>query len=183
MDRRNFLKASLATAVAPFVPTVAAAAPVAVPPPNPLHPVWAVGTEEGRDWILTRAPTLKDAQEIWRSEQGCYCMDDCDEETAAECEDCQSPIGHRVKALDDKLETTGRNEAAAIAGWINECERCGADEVWPDDYHVLANDECVCDECMTLADWREVNPQRYEELCDELLTEEYGPDLRFPQWW
>jgi len=178
MDRRQFLMGTAAVAVAPLVPTVAAPAPMT---PVALDPVWAVGTEEGRDWILTRAPTLKDAVAEWRSVNGDYC--ECDPDTDETCDDCRHPEGHRVRSLDDKLETTGRNKAALIAGWINDCERCGADEVWPDDYHVLANDECVCDECMTLADWREANPQHYEELCDELLTEEYGPDLRYPQWW
>lgn len=172
MDRRRFLLGSVAVAGAALVPTAAAAAPVAVPPV--LHPVWAVGTEEGRDWILTRAPTLKDAIAEWRSVNGDYC--ECDPETDETCDDCRHPEGHRVKSLDDKLETTGRNKACYIAGWMGECDRCGWDECDPSDYQVLdATDERVCDECMTLADWRVHNPRHYEDLCDELLTEEYGP--------
>ncbi len=180
MDRRQFLIGSAAVASATLVPTVAAAAPVAVSPPV-IHPVWAVGTEGGRDWQLLRAPALEDAIAEWRGIWGDPC--DCDPENE-DCEDCcAKPEAFRVKALDDKLETTARNRAHHIAGWMGTCERCNWDECDPSDYNVLPDDELVCDECMTLADWRVTNPKHYEELCDELLTDEYGPDLRYPQWW
>jgi len=175
MDRRQFLIGAAAGAALPLVPTAVAAAPVA---PPVLHPVWAIGTESGRDWQLLRAPTLRDAMLEWMDERG-----SCEGCTPEDCECYGAPEGHRVKALDDKLETTGRNEAHRIAGWMGTCERCNWDECDPSDYYVLPDDELVCHECMTLADWKTEDPAYYAELCDELLTEEYGPDLRFPEYW
>lgn len=175
MDRRQFLIGAAAGAALPLVPTAVASAPVA---PAALDPVWEVGTDGGMDWQLLRAPTLRDAMLEWMDERG-----SCEGCTPEDCECYGAPEGHRVPRLDDKLETTGRNEAAKIAGWCNTCERCDWSEIDPSDYYVLANDECVCGECMTLADWKTEDPEYYDEQMDELLTEEYGPDFRFPEYW
>lgn len=173
MDRRQFLIGAAAGAALPLVPAAVAAAPV----PQVLHPVWAVGTEGGMDWQMMRAPSLEAAIEIWRGDTG-VCSPGCE---CCDPDDVPEPDGHRVPKLDDKFETTGRNRAAQIAGWLTQCDRCDYDEC--SDYYVMADDEAVCTDCMTLADWRVVDPAYYAEQIDELLTEEYGPDLRFPEHW
>lgn len=176
MDRRSFLASAAAGVVAPLVPVPVASAVLPSLPVAPLHPVWEVGTEGEMNWELLRAPNIEAARAAWLDEKG-----RCSGCTVGNCECYGTPDARRVKALDDKFETTGDNEARRIAGWLGTCNRCDHNECY--DWRVLANDEAVCDECMTLADWETEDPEYYAELIDEALTKEYGPDLRFPEWW
>lgn len=178
MDRRQFLVGATAGAVAPLI-----AAPVSMPAAVvspavavPLPPVWEVGTDGDMNWELLRATTKEAAMEAWLDEKG-----RCNGCAVGDCECYGTPEARRVKRLDDKLETTGPNEARRIAGWLGTCNRCDDSEVY--DWRVLVNDEAVCDECMTLADWKTEDPEHYVELIDELLTDEYGPDLRHQEYW
>lgn len=166
MDRRQFLLGAAAGAVVPLV-SIPATPVLAAPPTVPLPPVWEVGIEGEMNWDLMRAPTLEAAQNMWLDEKG-----RCEGCVVGDCECYGTPDARRVKSLDDKLETTGHNRARQIAGWLGWCSRCGENECH--DYHVFANDESVCSDCMTYGDWRQVDPKYADELLEEMLDDEYG---------
>lgn len=166
MDRRQFLSGAAAGAVVPLV-SIPAMPISAAPPIVPLPPVWEVGIEGEMNWDLMRAPTLEAAQNMWLDEKG-----RCKGCVVGDCECYGTPDARRVKALDNIFETTGDNRARQIAGWLGWCSRCGENECH--DYRILANDESVCDDCMTYSDWRQADPKYADELLQEMLDDEYG---------
>lgn len=168
MDRRQFLSGATGALAAPLVTLpVAASAFTPVAPVVPLPPVWEVGIEGEMNWDLLRAPTMEAAQNMWLDEKG-----RCQGCVIGNCECYGTPDARRVKVLDKIFETTGDNRARQMAGWLGWCSRCGENECH--DYHVFANDESVCSDCMTYGDWRQVDPKYADELLQEMLDDEYG---------
>lgn len=185
--RRDVLRGAAAVASVavlppmPMVSTAVAAAPTA----EPLL-AFMVGTPGEFDGAFVRARNIKEAFEIWGEEQGHMAGSD-------ECENCYDPqkpdapcscdpayYALRMEQWDNlKGEPSGGDWLDAGLGYI--CDRCNYETFSGDGYNV--NGDAICTDCMTLADWKVVDPEHYAEEVDQLLTDEYGPDIRFPEYW
>ena len=161
VNRRDFLLGSAAAAVAVQLPIPAGAGAVA-PVAKPL-PVWSVGTPGDYNYELIRAATKEAAEAEWYEVKG-Y---DEEEREHYWCEADRAP-----HALDEYTGDLDSLEAAEMAGWGYVCGRCGYEQ-GPCDWHAI-KDQAVCYECLSLSEWKQVDPDRYAEMLDELLFDEYG---------
>lgn len=178
--RRDILRGSAAVAAAavlPAVPISAAVLAEVVPAAPPLLG-WSIGTEGSMDWEAVFAPTKEEAVKEWLSIKGT--CDGCPHDTGENdvCECYPDIMGHRSPAFDAHVNAAAVPDIAKHEdGWCNiECDRCGntSDETTSWDVNRVIGSEIVCEDCMTLADWKVDDPEHYEMLVDDLLTEEYG---------
>lgn len=178
LTRRTILQGVTAAAIAPsmsIVPSVGA--PVAA---EPLL-AFVVGTPGDFDGACVFARTAREAFEQWSLDQGTL-------EDDGSCERCDSDkctCDHTYYATRmERWDNLGHDPTPADwmkAGMGYMCERCDNEQGFGDGYEI--DGKAICVDCMELADWKLADPERYEEQVDELLTEEYGPDLRHPEWW
>ena len=130
------------------------------------------------DWEAVFAPTREEAVKEWLSIKGT--CDGCPHDTGVDevCECYPNIDSHRSPSFDAHVdEAIVPDVAKHQDGWCNiECDRCGntSDETTSWDVNRIIGAEIVCEDCMTLADWKIDDPEHYEMLVDELLTEEYG---------
>jgi hypothetical protein len=150
-----------AAAVAAAIPAQAAA-----PVSQAATPAWIVGTPGEYNWQAIFAKTEEEAIRLWVEEEtgleGCErgeASDDCD------CEFCCSLYSdldaERVKEFDGKTDITPGDWLSAGKGHI--CSRCGY-ETSRDEGGKAIGKEAVCSDCMTLADWDIVDPERAAEI-------------------
>jgi hypothetical protein len=187
MNRRDVLTtgaavAAIATA-SPVLPPIVEKAIEQVAPP----PAWIVGTDGEFDWQHVTGCTPHEAilnylDEVWQIEWKCEtagtdqpgCPDN-----ELPCEFCERYRGldyKRMPKWDGLRETTPADWIRAGMGAF--CDRCGEETgsfngAWivPEN----GKDQVVCEECMTLADYDQVDPKRAAELreidsewdCDE----------------
>ncbi|TIU94525.1 MAG: hypothetical protein E5W09_22940 [Mesorhizobium sp.] len=157
MDRRQFLKSASSGVLAAAlpVPVLAAAAPALdVTAAAPLQ-AFVVGTPGEFDWMHVAANNAQDAIKMWLDDRG---YDDEEYGFALSVQ--------RVPAWD------GRNtDSVNPADWIRAnlghcCSRCGY-ECHPETGAQAIGDEVVCEECLTLPDQLEGNP---EDVVDDLAN-------------
>jgi hypothetical protein len=177
INRREAIKLGGAAVVATAVPALPVAA-VAEPPLL----AFVVGTPGEHDGLFVLARTAQEAFSEWRAER----IGHTDGEACAICENlpCDCDINHyatRVKRWDGlKGEPTGGDWIDAGFGYI--CDRCNYEIGGSCDGHNV-DGLAICEHCMTLDDYRKTDPETYAEMVEEIMTAEYGPDLRYPQWW
>ncbi|WP_345820409.1 hypothetical protein ABC766_00060 [Methylobacterium fujisawaense] len=175
LSRRSFLAAAGAAATVAGLPAGASVpvAPVAKAVKPPL-PTWIVGTPGEWDHEIIRAAS-REAAVLMR-------CDDCegadDEDFAGpdgcECEPCLARSGYEATRVP---EWDGRPESSIGSGdWLDRgseaiCSRC--------DYETAKemggwniNGKAVCEDCMTLADWDIVDPERAAELRADMAEDE-----------
>ena len=108
----------------------------------------------------------------WQIQEGSW-----DEEHDC-CQACElNPCGcdlaaQRVPAWDDKTVIAGDTDWWE-AGFGAYCSRCSY-ETHPDNGGELIHDQIVCQDCLTLADYKVCSPDHYAELIEDLMCEEYG---------
>jgi hypothetical protein len=176
VTRRDALRMGLAAAASAALPAgVAAAAESAAQ--GPLAPAYVVGTPGEYDWIFVRARSEEQAILQWLDDRAEDPADHCDAEHCV----CESFKAARAcahyAAPDIAVERAEELDAIAKptpgdwmrAGFCLTCSRCGY-EINIDDGGRGVGDEAVCEECMTLADWEIVDPERAKTMREEIET-------------
>jgi hypothetical protein len=155
INRRDVLIGVAAVAAAAKLPTAGAVAK-----PAEVIPAWAVGTPGEFNWQHIVARTAEKAERVFRAEN---CDFECEEDTlCGECEGCTMEVVAERKPVWDGLENpTSADWLRAGSGTY--CSRCSY-ETFPEENGHPVGDEAVCEECMTLADWDIVDPERAAEL-------------------
>jgi hypothetical protein len=151
--------AALAVAALPAVPSLAAPQPI-------LAPAWTVGTPGEYNWQAIFAETEDAARRAWVEDYaGFTCCENGKESEECDCEFCHHFHGdlevNRVPKWDGKSKIEAADWFAAGMGHV--CSRCGEETSAEDDGHPVGK-EAVCHDCMTLADWDIVDPERAAEL-------------------
>ncbi len=174
MNRREFLAGTSAVALAAAMPVMAAPGFVGLDlARGPDLVAWAVGTQGEYDWAWHLAPDERTARLAWvadfvgddRCESGGDPKDDCD------CDVCcnfRSADAQRIPEWDGKKV---KPPDWLAVGMGHLCSRCGHETSREDGGHAVA-DEVVCEDCMKLADWDVVDPERAAEMRAELADEE-----------
>lgn len=165
LSRRQFVCTAIAASVLPRgIPGLPATAAVAAP--APLLPAWVVGTPGEFDWQMIRAVT-EEAALIERAREE-YGDGECfDREACTGCEYCE-PLGcgyeaSRASAMDTIVSPSPADWLRA--GFNHTCSRC-EDEYASD--NIAVGDEAVCEDCMEIADWEIVDPERAAEMRADL---------------
>lgn len=173
-SRRDVFKlaAGAIAAAATPAPLAIAAEAAATMAPAATRLAWAVGTPGEFDWQHITAGTEDEAIRRYACETvgGDGCEDGGEDD--CECEWCLvigSVEAQRQPAWDQKSETT--NADWLRVGMGSFCSRCGYETISEEGGHAVG-DEAVCADCMTLADWDIVDPERAAELRTEIAEEE-----------
>lgn len=170
-SRRNFLALSGAAIAASVVPFTAATTPIATVA-KPLLPAWVVGSDDNWNYRVIRAATEHDARVRWMSaEEGTdgKCEEDRPFNEECDCDECRlyfSADATRHPEWDDKSVKIGDQHWHA-AGLGSHCARCSEEAFDHDGAKFVAN-SVVCCECLTLADWDIVDPERAAEMRADL---------------
>ena len=179
ISRRALLLGTSAVAVAAALPAVPVAPAVAKAAKPPL-PTWIVGTPGEWDHEVIRAAT-REAAIAFRAE-GCEFEEDPDEEEGlggpnCACEDCTARAGYeatRVPQWDGRpIQSIGGGDWLDI-GNETICSRCDYETAKENGGHNVGG-KAVCEDCMTLADWDIVDPERAAELRAEQEDEPLLP--------
>lgn len=194
--RREFLVGASAVVAAGSVGIPTGGAPIAAAESTaaPTLMAYVVGTPGEHDGQAIWAANARDAFEQWAHDRGSLDHDGiceyCDNwERNAEgdavltrpCSCDEKYYTTRIKAWDGLSDQHLSTGDWIDAGFGSFCERCGNETSSDDAYN--REGDAICNDCMTLADWKVVDLERYQELLDEALTAEYGPDLRYPEYW
>lgn len=171
INRREILIGTAAVAVAASLPEIAAAVPASVVPAE-VMPSWVVGSEGEFNWQHIVARTEREAIRLY-----CDDLGDLDEECGHDsntegCECCETMSCYqadRVPKFDGKQNITAADWLRAGLGHI--CSRCSYETFREEGGHAVG-DEAVCADCMTLADWDIVDPERAAEIRAELAAED-----------
>lgn len=151
--------AVIASAALPSVPATAAPAPEIIP-------AWVVGTPCEGDWQHIIARTKREALRKFVCDGG---YDDFEDECKHavhqdDCDCCEALADFDAKRIArwDGLQST-TNADWLRAGMGTVCSRCGY-EVFVEEGGHAVGDEAVCSDCMKLADWDIVDPERAAEI-------------------
>ena len=155
IHRRELLVGTAALAVSASIPVLPSLAA-----PTEVTPAWAVGTPGEFNWQHVIAKTADEAERIFRAE---WCDFECEEDTpCGECEGCTLEVVPERKPMwDGLLNPTSGDWLRAGCGTY--CSRCSY-ETFPEECGHAVGNEAVCEECMTLADWDIVDPERAAEI-------------------
>lgn len=161
MNRREFLAASAAAAIAPALPALLTEQAVGVDlAVGQDLTAFTVGTPGEFDWqwIVARSP--QEAFREWLAER---CLDD---EDAPEFD---PDFVNRVPAWDGKTDVSDGDWLRAGLGHC--CSRCGY-EAYADNGGRAVGPDAVCEDCLTLADIAAIDPaQAVEDLADRIADE------------
>lgn len=186
--RREFLSGAVALAAAeamPFGPALGA--PIAVVPIEAPTFAFVVGTPGEHDGQFVRAHNAREALEKWIDERWSYGPEGPSADR--ECPHCEAlPCTCDVNKLVTRVPAWDAFDGEPTSGdWIDRgfghiCERCNY-EIGDssDGYNVRG--EAVHSDCMELADWKLVDPERYAEIVEEMMTDAFGPDVNDPWSW
>ena len=136
-------------------------------------PAWVVGTPGDFDGQVIRAATEEDAIAEWLDDMWiqCECGDVLDSGEVIGPEDCYR-CTHSVEAeRSTYFDDIDKPKAGdwLRAGMGTHCSRCGYEVHVEAGGHAIG-DEAVCEDCMTLEDWRIVDPARAAEMEAEDLA-------------
>ncbi|GAA0235697.1 hypothetical protein LNAOJCKE_0900 [Methylorubrum aminovorans] len=170
LSRRALLLGTSAVAVAAAMPA-AQIAPAVAKVAKPALPTWIVGTPGEWDGEVIRAATREAAIRL-RCEE-CEFEDSPDADPASgeggpecECEACYEGRGYeatRVAEWDGRpVDTIGGGDWLDV-GREAICDRCNYETSEDAGGHNIGG-KAVCEDCMTLADWDIVDPERAAEL-------------------
>lgn len=183
--RRDIIKSVLAGAASMAMPSAGAIANFAPPleATTPKLVGWSVGSEGSMNWYPIFAETEEAAIAEWVDIAG-VCSD-CPRSTPGSTDVCEcypDITADRSRAFDEYATTCEPvpDVAKHRAGWCNiDCSRCGhtSDETVSYDVAEDVDGQVVCHDCMTIADWRIVDPSHADELLSEELDREYGPEI------
>lgn len=153
--RRELLIGTAALAVSAGIPTLPSLAA-----PTKIIPAWAVGTPGEFNWQHIVAETAERAERLFRNEN---CDFECEEGSpCGECEGCTLDVEAERKPIwDGKSSLTSADWLRGGSGTY--CARCNYETFPEGDGHPVG-DEAVCHDCMTLADWDIVDPERAAEI-------------------
>ena len=161
INRRELLvgAAALATSASlPVLPSITA--------PAEIIPAWVVGSEGEFNWQHIIAKTEREACRFFAQECGDY-EDECDHDSYQEgCDCCES-----ISAYDAERKPMWDGkpyDSISPGDWLRSgtghvCSRCSY-ETFPEEGGHGVGDEAVCEDCMTLADWDVVDPERAAEI-------------------
>ncbi len=174
IPRRQFLAlgaSAAASAALPATPIACEAA--AAPIPNTV--MWIVGTPGEADWQPVRALSFDEARRFRAIEEWgeCEAEDEPrhrDEHGVCQCDYCSRLAGYearRQEAWDDK-----KADDVTDADWFRarmdaHCSRC-MDHADPEYGGAIVADQVICEDCMTIADWEQVDPEYAAELRGEM---------------
>lgn len=159
------------------VANIPAASALATPTPEVL-PAWVVGSEGEYNWQHITARTEREALKLFAEDCGDY-EEDCGHvEYQDGCDCCEEIFQYTAER---KPMWDGRREVSP-GDWIRSgtghiCSRCSY-ETSPDEGAHGVGDEAVCEECMELADWDIVDPDRAAEIRTDLADR---PNLAPPR--
>lgn len=164
LSRRSVLIGSAAVVAASSLPTIVPI--VEASTPAKVIPAWVVGSDGEFNWQHIIAKTEREALRMFAQECGDY-EDDCEHDSYEEGCDCCMAIGsydaERKPMWDGKRygDITPGDWLRSGSGHV--CSRCGYETFREEDGHAIG-DEAVCPDCMTLADWDIVDPERAAEM-------------------
>lgn len=174
ITRRFLLAAAAMTAASAAIP-VSAAAPTPAPHVGHRLPAWIVGTEGEFDYEMVRASTAADAIAARVAEltgqDRCSCAPG-DFDGCAYCDIAPSYDAYRVEVFDT-LERDPTGAEWFSAGLGTHCDRCGF-ETHPETGGVAIGKFAICEDCLTLADWDVIDPQRAAEMRAEEAEAAHG---------
>jgi len=172
ISRRQLLTTVAATAAVAALPLISAVADAPLAAPAEVIPSWVVGSSGEFNWRHIVARTQREALRFFAEDLGDYDGEECGHEDYQEgCECCEAVCCYevdRVPRFDGKATITAADWLRANLGHI--CSRCSYETFREEGGHPVG-DEAVCSDCMTLADWDVVDPERAAELRAELADE------------
>lgn len=163
LSRRDLIVGAVVMTAAANLPAMPAAAVAQAP----VIPAWAVGTPGEFNWQHIIARSAEQAERIFRNE---HCDFECDEDSpCGECEGCTLDLfAERKPDWDGKVEVSSGDWLRSGSGSM--CSRCSYETFPEEDGHAVG-DEAVCSDCMTLADWDIVDPERAAEMRADALPD------------
>jgi hypothetical protein len=171
VTRRHALQLGAAALTAAIVPATTAIAQAPT-----LLPAWFVGTAGEWDWEFVRGATEQDAILNYLGERGLGITCEAVEEgEPVPPEDCDCEVCMVIGRVDAERKTgldNVRNPTKAQMfenGLGQYCDRCDY-EAYPNESGYVVGSEVVCSDCMTIADWDVVDPERATELRAEKET-------------
>lgn len=170
LTRRSLLLGATALAGTTALPPVALAdeaATAAAPEIASRLPAWIVGPADDSVRKVVRAATEKAAIAGWFDRNGIVCecgttMPDGETVGPDECERCSYWLDAQRAEEFDAIDHPTPGDWLR-AGHGAACSRCGDETFCEWNGHAIG-DEAVCECCMTLEDWRLVDPERAAEM-------------------
>ena len=184
ISRRTMLALTGSAAVSAVVPSMAVATTMPVKSGSGI--AWLVGTPGEFDYQHIVAQTAEEARRRWVNDRiggsGCEVIEEIASAGGLEayladggeppavycdCEWCNAFHGcdaNRIPVWDGRAEGSPTH-----ADWLREgmgtfCDRCSYECFEAEGTGFAVGDKAVCEDCMTLADWRIVDPKRAAEL-------------------
>lgn len=167
MNRRELLKLGTSALVVAAMPMTALQA---VAPPLP---AWAVGVPDEWNWDAFHAATEHEARLQWV--EG-WCDPTCEQggdagREGCDCESCERYFSAEVMR---RPMWDGKDVRPGSVEWFNadcgaNCDRCGYETSRDECGQVVAG-KIVCSDCLTIEDWRLIDPEYAAELEDEELV-------------
>lgn len=190
--RRDVIRGGAAIVAATLVPAVPVGV-VALAEAAPAAPMlaWAFDIRGGDYRSTVIAPNAKTAHAMMIDEHfDCDLADDCPRRiygNKAECtvDDCNCDDSGMGQVERDKhLDAAAARGEITIedyhaAGWGYVCARCG-DEPMGGDWEPVDGDP-VCNDCITIDEWRKINPKHAAELEQDALLDGMT-DEQFAAW-
>jgi hypothetical protein len=164
LSRREVFIGAAAVVAAASIPAISAIPAAAAP--AELIPAWVVGSEGEFNWQHVVARTERQALRFFAQECGDY-EEDCDHDSHQDDCDCCDAIASYT--AERKPMWDGKREGEITPGdWLRSgtghvCSRCSY-ETFPEEGGHGVGNEAVCEECMELADWDIVDPERAAEI-------------------
>lgn len=164
LNRREMLVGAAAVAIAANIPAL----PSVSAPPE-IIPAWVVGTPGEFDWQHIIAKTEDQARRFFAAE---VIGGDpaCEEGALPDCE-CECNFCEKLAQVEAERKPMwdGKPYYSITPGdWLRSgtahiCSRCSYETFREEGGHGVG-DEAVCEECMELADWDIVDPERAAEI-------------------
>ncbi len=184
--RRDFLTSAGAVALASTLPSVpVTVVPAAVAPPSTPMLAWSFDIKHGdyRDTVI--AATKEEAHAKMIAEHFDDLADNCPRLTLGNhdectCEDCGcTENGMSSVEREPRLDKAAARGQITMddyrsAGWGMVCDRCGG-EPHGGDWEVV-DSVAVCNDCMTIDEWRVVNPEYAAELVEDARIDAMSDD-------
>lgn len=176
ISRREVLIGAAAVAAVANIPAMPALAA-----PAEVLPAWVVGSEGEYNWQHIIAKTEREALRLFAEDNGGDYEEDCGHAEYHDgcdcCEEIFQYIAERKPVWDGRSEVSPGDWIRSGTGHI--CSRCGY-ETSPDEGAHGVGDEAVCEECMELADWDTIDPERAAEIRADLADRETSSPARSP---
>ena len=134
-------------------------------------PAWIVGESGEGNWEVIRAATEEDAIAEWLDGMECECgevLDSGEVIGPEDCWRCSRDVEAERSTYFDAIDNPKAGDWLR-AGMGTYCSRCD-EEVHVEAGGHAIGDEAVCEDCMTLEDWRIADPERAAKMEAEDLA-------------